>query len=470
MAQNGIDIRISDYFSAHQEEMFEDLARLVGIPSVVSSGLPGMPYGEKTYDALVAAAHIADRMRFHTSISGECCMTADYGDRPNRLCMMAHLDVVEAGGGWTRPPYALGREQEWLYGRGVADNKGACVALLYAMGAAREISPGLRYSPQVWFGTAEEVGSPDLREYILGTTLPQHVLTPDALEPIVIGESAKHRPEFFAEWEPSNVSPQVICLQGGKVRNAIPGYATATVRGLNSGDIQGAAHEFTKKTEVTFELQQTDAGTQIRAFGRNAHIGHPELGRNAQAALVALLASLPLAPCPGTDSLRALARLFPYDDMSGSAMGLRLRDDLFGSAQVNFTVCRMTEEGIQCKMDARGPLISRPDNFSDIIDCALRSENFTVPVSQMDAAHYVPEDSPLVQKMKTLYEACFDLPVKCAVTTGASYAHYVPGAVSTGVATPGIDTRLHNADERILSRDILRIGMIYTQAILDLCA
>ena len=469
MVDSAVDRRIEEYFMTHREEMLEDLASLVKIPSVVSSPLPGMPYGKAAHDALTAAAEIAERMGFHTTISDDCCMTADYGDRPNRLSLMAHLDVVEAGSGWTRPAYALSRENEWLYGRGVADNKGPCVALLHAMQAARQIAPGISYSPQVWFGTAEEVGSPDLRAYIQNHTLPEYALTPDALEPIVIGESAKYRPEFFREWTLQDVRPQVIDLQGGKVRNAIPGSATAVVAGTTVSVVESAAQKITKETAVEFELFKMNENVEIHAKGKGAHIGRPELGRNAQTALIALLNALPLAPCAGTEALRALGALFPCDDPFGKALGLTLQDDVFGHAQVNFTVCRMTEQDIRCKMDGRGPLVSRPENFSNVIDHALKSRGFTLVPSTMDDAHYVPENTPIVQKMRILYERYFGQPVSCGVTTGASYAHYVPGAVSTGVATVGIDTMLHKADERILVEDIMRVGMIYTQAIMDLC-
>ena len=469
MVQGKVDRRIIDYFLSHQEELLENLAQLIEIPSVVSSPLVGMPYGKDANSVLMAAVRMAKHMGFNTNVLDGSCMTIDYNDRPHRLFLMAHLDVVEAGDGWTRPPYALSREGEWVFGRGVADNKGACVALMYAMQAAREICPELPYSPQAWFGTAEEVGSPDLREYIRNRILPQFVLTPDALDPIVIGESAKYRPDFYAEWKRTEELPQVISLQGGKVRNAIPGFATATVAGLNVADVEGKANNITKKTKVSFILLKTDIGLQIRAVGLGAHIGRPELGHNAQTALVMLLASLPLAQCPSTRALRVLARLFPCDDSSGAKLGLKLHDNIFGSSYVNFTVCQMNEIGIRCKMDARGPLVSEPDNFSNVIDRALRREGFVVVASTMDDAHYVSEQLPLVQKMRKLYRTYFRQSITCSISIGASYAHYIPGAIATGVATPGVDTMLHKPDERMLIQDIIRIGMIYTQAILDIC-
>ncbi len=396
-------------------------------------------------------------------------MTADYGDRPVRLCLLAHLDVVAAGSGWTKPPYALTKEGEKVFGRGVADNKGPGVVLLYAMKAAKEIYPGLLYSPQVWFGTAEEIGSPDLKNYMKHTSLPPLCLTPDGLEPIVIGECAKYRPEFYAQWPMTQALPRVTSLQGGEVRNAIPGYAEAVVEGFDAADVKAAADKVTGCTGVKFILGDVAGGVCIKAEGRGAHIGHPELGRNAQTALVSLLATLPLADCPSTRAIQSLSRLFPYGDLAGTGLGLTVRDEVMGCTQTNFTVCSMTETEVRCKLDSRGPLAANPENYSSVIDKALREGGFTVIPSVMDDAHYVPENAPLVQKIREIYEEYYSRPAACCTSIGASYAHYIEGAISTGVAAPGVDTMLHKSDEFMFIEDLLLIGEMYTQAILDIC-
>ena len=457
------------FFHDHQDELLQDIDCLVRIPSVVTAPLPGMPYGEAPYQVLKSAAAISERMGFKTVIEDNCCMTADYGDRAVRLCLLAHLDVVAAGGGWTKTPYALTKEGEKVFGRGVADDKGPGVALLYAMRAAREICPDLLYSPQVWFGTAEEIGSPDLKNYMKHREMPPLCLTPDGLEPIVIGECAKYRPEFYAQWPITQVLPRITSIQGGKVRNAIPGYAEAVVAGLAAVDVKAVADKVSECTDVKFVLNDVPVGVCIKAIGRGAHIGHPELGRNAQTALVWLMASLPLADCPSTRAIQSLNRLFPFCDLAGVGLGLTVYDEIMGCTRTNFTVCNMSETDIRCKLDSRGPLAAKPENYSDVIDKALKEGGFTVVPSLMDNAHYVPENAPLVQKIRGIYEEYYGRPAACCTSIGASYAHYIEGAVSTGVAAPEVDTMLHKSDEFMFIEDLLLIGETYTQAILDIC-
>lgn len=461
--------KIQQFIQQHQQDMLQDLASLIEIPSVAVGALPGKPYGEAPHKALLQARTIAERLGFATKLADDACLMAEYGDRPIRLGLLAHLDVVDAGAGWTKVPYALTQEDGLLYGRGVADDKGPAVALLYAMKAARELRPDLPYGPQVWLGTAEEIGSPDMKTYLKHHKMPKYCLTPDSTHPIANGESAKHRPAFWADWERSDARPQVIRLQGGKVRNSIPGLAEATVAGLCCSDAQAAALACTGQTGVAFELTDTDEGLQIRAVGCVAHISKPKEGRNAQTALVTLLSRLPLADCPGTQALRKLAKLFPFGDWTGAALGLTVHDDIMGPCSVNCTVCQMDETGIRCKFDSRGPTNATPENYAHVIDRTLRGAGFTVEDAQMDPAHYVPESEPMVQMVKEQYQQVFGCEARCAFNFGASYAHFIDGAFATGRAAPGYDTRVHGADECLLLADLLRTVELYIRLILRLC-
>ena len=65
-----------------------------------------------------------------------------------------HTDVVPPGEGWTRPPFALTREGEMLFGRGAADMKGTIAATYAALSAAAEagLTLALRSRPAVLHG------------------------------------------------------------------------------------------------------------------------------------------------------------------------------------------------------------------------------------------------------------------------------------------------------------------------------
>ena len=89
------------------DRQIEDIKALVAIPSV-SRGTPeeGMPLGRPMHEALEQTFAIARRLGIDNcrSLDGYCGLI-DYGEGEEMLMIMAHLDVVPAGTGWTGKPF-----------------------------------------------------------------------------------------------------------------------------------------------------------------------------------------------------------------------------------------------------------------------------------------------------------------------------------------------------------------------------
>ena len=461
--------QLQQWIAAHRQEMLDDLAGLVAIPSVSRAGADSLPYGKECRKALAYAEAVAQKLGFTTTVYDDAVLTADSGAAAPSMAILAHLDVVEAGTGWNTDPYALIEKDDYLYGRGVTDDKGPAIAALYAMAAVQELHPHLAGIVRLWLGTAEETGSSDLKHWLKCHTMPPYVITPDTVDPIMNGESAKYRPAISAAWEKSDVLPRVIHLQGGRVRNAIPSEADALVAGLTACEVQALAAAWAQQTGVQFTLTDTDAGLQICAHGKGAHIGKPHLGRNGQTALVELLAQLPLAACGSTRAIRSLAKLFPYGDCHGTALGLTVRDEIMGPCSVHCTTCTLTEEGVLCQFDSRGPTNATEDNYPRVIDAALRGAGFTVEESQMDSAHYVPPDTEVVTAMQEIWQLVHGSEATCSFNFAGSYAHFVDGAIAIGRATPGVETNIHKANECLPLDDFFRLTELLALSILRFC-
>ena len=462
--------QIEVFIADHRQEMLDDLAALIEVPSVAIPNNSDKPFGEACYEALLRTKAVADKLGFASEIVDNAVLTAEYGDRPVQLGLMAHLDVVDVGDGWNTPPFQMVIDNDTLFGRGVTDDKGAAIATLYAMKAAREFCPELPYSPMAWLGTAEEIGSPDLKHYLTHTSMPRYNLTPDASDPIVIAECAKHRPAISGQWDASDARPQVVYLQGGKIRNTIPGYSEALVAGMTAAEAEAAANAYGAEIGVSFSLEDTAEGLMVRANGKGGHIEFPLAARNAQTALIGLLAQLPLADCASTATIRALAKVFPYGDLAGIALGLTVKDDVVGPSSTNFTTCKLNTTGFFGQFDSRGPTNATPENYSHIIDKTLRDAGFIVEETEMDDAHYVPESDPIVGVAKDLWKQVRGYEPKCVSVLCGSYAHFVDGAVAIGLTDAGLDTHLHGANEFLPLSDFDKLVKLYILAILRLCS
>jgi succinyl-diaminopimelate desuccinylase len=74
------------------------------------------------------------------------------------VVVYTHLDVVPAGEGWTRDPFDAEVKEGKIYGRGVADSKGAVASLVTALKIMNEEELSPKYNIRVALTTDEEVG------------------------------------------------------------------------------------------------------------------------------------------------------------------------------------------------------------------------------------------------------------------------------------------------------------------------
>ena len=144
-----------------------DLARLIAVDT---SFPPGDGYGALADLAEALAAPLGFSCR-RVTVPERLWSTPAGGARGERVNLIAergsglppcslyfHVDTVPAGEGWTRPPFALTREQGRLYGRGAADMKGTIAATFAALRALDRAGAPLRFEPRLLFCTDEEGG------------------------------------------------------------------------------------------------------------------------------------------------------------------------------------------------------------------------------------------------------------------------------------------------------------------------
>ena len=137
--------RINAYFEAHRRDLVENICRLVRIESVKGPAEENKPFGPGPAAALMEALQMAEQMGFSVKNYDGYVGTVDFNDGERQLDILAHLDVVPAGNGWTvTQPFVPLERGGMLYGRGTADDKGPAMAALYAMKAVKDIGIPLK--------------------------------------------------------------------------------------------------------------------------------------------------------------------------------------------------------------------------------------------------------------------------------------------------------------------------------------
>ena len=464
--------RIEAYFDAHRQEMIEDICRLVRIRSVREEAKPGMPFGEGPYLALEETRKLLEEKGFAVRNFENYVIDADLpgtdGKAPT-LGILAHMDVVEEGRGWTMAPYEPVIRDGCIFGRGTADDKGPAVAALYAMMAAREIAPELTKGVRLILGSAEETGSEDLDYYLAREKAPEWCFSPDAEFPVINIEKGRYAPKFSARWEEQAELPRVRWAKGGATANIVPQNAEALVEGVAEDLLRQACEKKAAETGVRFAVSAQEGGLLVEAEGKGSHASYPQEGKNAQAALVALLAELPLAEGAQKQMLQRLKALFPFDDYGGKALGVYAEDALSGPMTLAFTVLSMDTQGFEGGFDARLPICVDGEQFRADVTAKLAANGIEAPLKHVVKPHHTPEESEFVQTLLRAYEKYTGNKGECVAIGGGTYVHSIQGGVAFGCTMPGTDNRMHGADEFVVIQELVDSAKIFTQVILDMC-
>ncbi len=466
--------QIDAYFDDHdvREALVSAVSRLVAVKSVREDAAPGAPYGPGPRAALDEALALCGQMGFKTRDYDHYVGLCDLNDKPTQLHILGHLDVVGEGTGWDTDPYTCVERDGMLYGRGVSDDKGPVCAALFAMKAVRDLGIPLSKNVRLIMGTDEESGSSDIAYYYAREPYAPQAFTPDADFPLINVEKGHYHPDFGASWPAETAEPRVSALRGGFRQNVVPPEAEAVITGMGlTAQLLELCDRVGQTTGAKLTADAAPAGVKVHCAGKNAHAASPDEGINAIAALLEVLAQLPLADCPSTRAIRDMHQLFPFGDNRGKALGIAQADAVSGELTLNLALMALTETGFTAKFDARVPLCATRDNCALACEAALGKHGIQViSDGEMTHVHMVEADSPLVTTLLHCYETFTGTqdPQPMAIG-GGTYVHDIPGGVAFGCQFPGFDPKMHSANEQARVEDLLCSAKIFALAIVELC-
>jgi len=467
-----INERIDQYFTGKEQEFTEALARLIEIPSERGETTDEAPYGIEPLRALEKSLEIADEWGLRTENWKNTVACVDLlEENDNKLHILAHLDVVPAGEGWTRPPFEVTTDDEGnVYGRGVADDKGPALSALIAMRAVKDLGVELAHNCRLIMGTDEELGSSDIAKYYAENPFGVNSFTPDSQFPAVNTEKGHFRPAIVGQWETSGALPRVSMIRGGEKTNVVPAQAYAEVLGANESALTDACQIAGEANNVFFSFAKIPGGMAITCDGVGGHAAYPQGGtNNALTALLHLLSTLPLAAeDKGNQVVLGLAKLFPHGDWLGKALGVAQSDELSGELTLTLSVCDFNEGSLHARFDSRVPICANEENCQQVCIAALAAYGLTVE-GEMGPAHHVPADSDFVKILLRNLEEFTGITGEPEAIGGGTYVHNIPGGVAFGCTFPNTETRIHGADEVIPLHQLMDSARVFTKVIIDLC-
>lgn len=463
--------KIQEYLNAHRDEMVEDIKALVKINSERAEALPEKPYGEGAAKALKAGMELFEKHGFKGKNWENYAIDTSINQKELGLDILAHLDVVPGGDGWTKTtPFEPIVEDGKIYGRGTSDDKGPAVAALYAMKAVRDLGFELDKNVRLILGSDEECGSSDIEYYFKKNTHAPMTISPDADFPLVFLEKGSLHTTFTAKVTQEEQLPRVKSVISGVKVNVVPAKADAVVEGMTKNEIEMFCDNISAKTGVTFTVLQTEDNiVSIHADGVSAHAAGPMDGNNALTAMLELLASLPLAESQTTGLINNLTSLFPHGDYYGAGLGVNLEDEISGKTTLTLDLFELNETKMSGTFDCRACNSATNENTTKVVKKKLAEAGFESDSSTLNLPHYVPKDSILVKTLLETYtEVTGEIREPLAIG-GGTYVHHIENGVACGCADPAVDNHMHGPDEFVIIDQLVMSAKMFALAILKLC-
>ena len=440
--------KIDSLIESWRDDMYRTLKGWIGIdsPSGASAG-EGKPFGENVAKALHLALEDAAGMGFETRNVDGYAGEINLGAGEKTLGMLAHLDIVPAGEGWTKDPFGAEMENGRLYGRGAQDDKGPAVAALYAMRAVKEAGVPLKDGVRLILGTDEECGMRGVRYYMQRNKMPDYGFSPDADFPLINIEKGGASVTVSA-YSPDEADAEIpiLSMYAGERVNVVPGKAWAEV-----GTNRVGADEIRRRLQdVGFEANVTDRcdGTaRIEAVGVSAHASMPHLGVNA----IGLLFKALIAAGAGGSIAQAVAAMDQKFGLEGdgASAGIKTDDPECGPLTCNMGLLRFDGRLMTVQLDIRRPLAAEPGDIMGRMALALKGTPLMTRFNGAGPVHYVPADSRIVRDLLEVYQDVTGLPAKPIAIGGGTYAHMLDNFVAFGICFPGDVDTCHMPDEYI---------------------
>ena len=442
-------------------EMIKTLSELISYPSFRREPEEGAPFGRPARDCLERALSVCKELGFKTENVGGYAGVAAIGNDKPLIGVLAHLDVVPAGDGWTKEPFSATLEDGKIYGRGAMDDKGPAVSVMYAMKALSDAGVPLKNGVELIVGTDEECGSSDMRYFKEHAEFPKWLFTPDANYPLINIEKGRVCARFSAKC-PSGV---LLELYGGRTVNAVPASAGAVLSGISAEEVENAA----KKAGCGVELEVSSDGgiTRIHAIGVSAHASTPDVGDNALTALIRLLSLLPLDE-PARSLICGLDSVFPYGETDGASAGVKASDAESGALTLAFSILDLKDGELSGAADIRFPTCESVESLRKKLSAALSGIGFEAEIGGVEP-HCVPADSLFIKELLGAYESVTGKEGKCLAIGGGTYVHGIAGGVAFGCEVDGEDNRIHGADEFIRDDALVENAKIFAEALYRVC-
>ena len=438
----------------YREEMMKSLEEFIAIDSVYdeSSRDEANPFGKGVSKALQYIENLAKKDGFIVKNYDNMVVEILTNELEPNVTIMAHADVVPTGTGWPQDPFELTEKGDFLYARGVADDKGPALAAYYGLKALRDNNLLGDYQVRFLVGGNEERGSACMEHYFktLKKKQPTYGFSPDSAYPLTYAE--KGIGGFLVKKDID--LPEVISIKGGVASNSVIEKCEV----LMKEDLNFIA--YLNNNEVDYSYLARGEQMLLTFNGLAAHGSVPWMGKNA-----AMEAVKQLGNFYKNADLQLLYKL--YSPLRGEGVNAAAHSEDMGDNSLNVGLFSLENGKLEMVVNFRHvETVTSEQMMKNIIEA---SKPFEIVNGGFSPVLYFPKDHPLIQTLLRVYqEETGDLETKIIASGGGTYAKEADNIVAFGMEYPGHDPKMHGVNENTKKSYLYESMGIFAHAIIEL--
>ena len=428
------------------DETVEFIAEILRYDSSMKAAEENAPFGKEVAACLQAFLAKAESFGFETKNYDNYVGEVIFGEG-EPFAILAHLDVVPAGDGWTYPPFggvinddesSTGVKGKKIWGRGALDDKGPAVCCLYAMKALKDEGIVPKRQIRLILGCNEESGWKCIEHYNKVAKMPKEGFTPDADFPVIYAEKGILH---FTMHFPIENAPFKTLTAGERV-NMVCSKATALI----SKEAGGQLSLYDGFEECFYD----NTTGYLTTYGKSAHASTPDQGDNALEKMMAFFATV-------NDGCKEAYEIAFLD-----RFGLRNMQDETGRLTLSPNLARYEDGTLHITVDIRFPATHKKEEILD----KLAENGVAYTVENYQAPLYNDPNGKLIRTLLSVYDECMGTSSQPIAIGGGTYARALENGCGFGPEVPGEVSTIHQANEFVSFERIALMNKVYYEAIL----
>ena len=453
-------------------DIIKSTQELIRIPSVYEkSNDTKMPFGKNINSALEYMLNLGEKLGFRTKNIDGYCGYIEFGEGPELLGIIGHLDVVPEGTDWTFPPFSATIKDGKIFGRGAIDDKGPVVASLYAMKAVMD-NYKLNKRVRLIVGLNEENDWKCIDYYKEHEETPTVGFSPDADFPCIYAE--KSILSCYIKQNYKNISDKIKIKEvdcNNNALNVVPKFCSLILEINNSiemNDLIKTLKTFIKENNFEIDIYKLSSNeVKLTSYGMQSHAAHPNLGINAISRLLVILAltfrhyncNLELLDFFGT---------YINTEFDGKSLEIFCKDES-GTLTLNVGDFSLENNVLKIGMNLRIPINTPISNIENSFKTLCGKYNkIDFETTSTEDFLYIPKDDKLVQTLCKIFNEETNSNTEPIAIGGATYARAFKNCISFGPNFPGHKDMCHQTDEYIEIDNLILACKIYAKTIIKL--